>query len=380
MKKSIPLLGWSLLGALAAYLLWAYTGRTAPAVSPQLQLDSTFVVNADSGKGNVIGINAWMEPADYTSGDHFFAKLDGYMNQCKQNNWLHPNTVVIFPEYIGTWLVLSGEKKEVYNAPTLEDAITKFVTTNYFRYIASWFMSPDSATNKVNHSVFATKAKKMAGLYTDVFSRLAKKYRVTIIAGSILLQSPRIKNNRIIVKNGSLENVSAIFNPDGSLQPHFTRKAFPTADEQPFIKRSLPDEQPVYDLPIGKTSVMICADAWFPESYQAMQQAAPHFIAVPSFTPSENSMQHSWTGYSGFDTPADVQKKDIGKISLRDAWLKYTLPARIRSLNTPFGMTVSLRGKLWDLGADGELIVYNRGEIICPPPMQGASMVCLWLN
>ena len=34
-------------------------------------------------------------------------------------------------------------------------------------------------------------------------------------------------------------------------------------------------------------------------------------------------------------------------------------------------MTVSLRGKLWDLGTDGELIVYNKGEVFCPPPMEG---------
>jgi predicted amidohydrolase len=380
MKKSMRILGWIMLGTLSAYLIWAYTGRTPPPIATQLQIDRTIVVNSNSGKGNVIGINTWMEPADYASREHFFAKLDGYLNSCKEKNWLDSKTTVLFPEYIGTWLVLEGEKKNVYTAETIDDALTHFVITNYFRYIASWFMSPDSATNKMAHSIFATKAKKMADTYTNVFSRLAKKYQVTIIAGSILLQSPRIKNNKIMVRNGSLENVSAVFNPDGSIQPALTRKSFPTADELPFTIPFRNANQPMYDLPIGKTSVMICADAWYPQAYQAIQPENPRFIAVPSYTPTDGSMQKGWDGYSGFEAPADIQKEDIGNITLRDAWLKYTMPTRIRQINVPFGMTASLRGKLWDLGSDGEPIIYNRGEVICPPPGEGASLVCLWLH
>jgi hypothetical protein len=60
--------------------------------------------------------------------------------------------------------------------------------------------------------------------------------------------------------------------------------------------------------------------------------------------------------------------------------MKYTMPERIKSINTPYGMTVSLRGKLWDLGTDGELIVYDRGKVFSPAPMENASMVCLWLQ
>ena len=164
------------------------------------------------------------------------------------------------------------------------------------------------------------------------------------------------------------------------MQQTLTRKAFPIGDEQPFIIRCKPSELPVYDLPIGKTSVMICADSWYPESYETVKQDGLKFIAVPSYTQTDNSMGTKWIGYSGFNAPHDVNKQDIGNITLRDAWLKYTMPARIQKINTPFGMTVSLRGKLWDLGTDGELIIYNKGQVICPAPMQGASMVCLWLN
>lgn len=380
MKKVFSLIALSLVILLAGYFLWAYTGRTPPSVIPDLHLDSSFVINANVDKGNVIGINAYMEPSDYATKEHFYAKLDGYLQECKRQNWLTPKTVVVFPEYIGAWLVVEGEKKSIYTDTTIDKALTTFVTSNFFRYIASWFMSPDSAMDKIKHAVFAFKGNRMARIYSEVFSALAKKYSVTIIGGSILLQNPMVKKNKIIVKNGSLENITAVFNPDGSLQPTLTRKAFPIEDELPFVIRRKSSELPVYDLPIGKTAVMICADSWYPISYETIQQSGLTFIAVPAYTRSDHTMDSSWKGYSGSTPPTDVNTDDIGKITLQDAWLKYSMPARIQKTNIPFGMTISLRGKLWDLGSDGEWMIYNKGQVQSPKYREGASMICLWLN
>ena len=52
-------------------------------------------------------------------------------------------------------------------------------------------------------------------------------------------------------------------------------------------------------------------------------------------------------------------------------------------LGTAFSVLVTslaFSGKLWDLGTDGELIVYNKGDVFCPPPMNGASIVNLWIK
>jgi predicted amidohydrolase len=380
MKRFLSIFTTVVLLLTGAYFLWSALDRTPPPVNVQLNIDSTFELNKDLGKGNVIGINAFMVPDDYASRQHFFSKLDGYLNVCKQKKWLNAKTVVIFPEYIGTWLVIEGEKRSAFKAPTIDKALTGFVLSNFFSYIRSWFMSPDSAQDKVKHAVFATKGQRMAYIYTRVFSELARKYGITIIAGSTLLQDPEVRRNRIVPHNGSLENITAVFNPDGSIQGKLSRKAFPIGDELPFIKKCAPSDLPVYSLPIGKTSVMICADSWYPDSYKSVEQDGLQLIAVPSFTQTDHSMGTKWVGYSGFDEPADVDTTDIGKITLRDAWLKYTMPSRIGSINTPYGMTVSLRGNLWDLGTDGELIVYDHGKVFCPAPMPGASMVSLWIR
>ena len=380
MKKFLSISGTILFILIGSYFLWASLGRTPPPVNVQLHLDSSYVLNGDAGKGNVIGINAYMTPEDYASTEHFTAKIDGYLRVCKEKNWMNSRTVVIFPEYIGAWLVVEGEKQSIYSAPTVNKALRGFVLSNFFSYLHTWFMAPDEAKDKVRHSVFATKDQRMAWLYKNIFGNLAKKYGITIIAGSILLPNPEISSDEIITHKGSLQNISAVFNPDGSMQPKLSRKAFPIADEIPFVSKCPVSDLPVYTLPIGKTSVMICADSWFPESYRAIDQDGLEFIAIPSYTTANNSMATKWAGYSGFDAPSDVDTTDIGKITLREAWLKYTMPTRIRSTHAPYGMTVSLRGKLWDLGTDGELIVYNRGQVFCPAPMKGASIVNLWIN
>ena len=79
MKKFLRILLTAVLLLLGTYLIWSALGRTPSAPDVQLHLDSTYVLNSDSGKGNVIGINAYMVPEDYASRDHFYAKLDGYM-------------------------------------------------------------------------------------------------------------------------------------------------------------------------------------------------------------------------------------------------------------------------------------------------------------
>lgn len=380
MHKGFRLFSIILAIVLAIYFTWAGADRKRPALDIRLEIDSSYVINQDAGRGNVVGINPYMLSGDYASEQHFYAKLDGYLQAVKEKNWLGPKTVIVFPEYIGTWLVVSGEKNSIYKTETINRAITTYVTSNFFSYMRAWFTAPDQVEDKIKYSVFASKGESMARIYRKVFSDLAKKYQVTIIGGSILLPNPGISKERIQVKKGQLYNVSAIFNPDGSLQPSLVKKSFPIEDEQPFVAQSPVSDIPVFDLPSGRTAVLICADSWFPAAYQSLINKNPLLIAVPSYTQQENSMQKPWGGYSGFPTPADVDSSDRGKITLRDAWLKYTLPSRIKSTSASYGINVTLKGKLWDLGTDGEFIAISKDTIYTGKPGQKASLVNMYIH
>jgi hypothetical protein len=244
----------------------------------------------------------------------------------------------------------------------------------------AWFTSPDEVKDKIKYSVFASKGETIARIYRKVFSELAKKYQVTIIGGSVLLPNPYISEDRIRVKKGQLYNVTAVFNPDGSMQPQLVKKSFPIEDEQPFIAQSPVSDIPVFNLPLGKTAVLICADSWFPAAFKSIEKKEPLLIAVPSFTQHDKAMHELWTGYSGFPMPTDVDSTDRGKITLRDAWLKYTLPSRIKTTSAGYGINVTLRGKLWDLGSDGEFIAVSKDSVFTGLPGKGASMVNMYLN
>ena len=380
MHKGFRLFSIILAIVLAIYFTWAGADRKRPALDIRLEIDSSYVINQDAGKGNVVGINPYMLPGDYASEQHFYAKLDGYLQAAKEKNWLNPKTIILFPEYIGTWLVVSGEKNSIYKTETINRAMTTYVTSNFFSYMRAWFTAPDPVEDKIKYSVFASKGESMARIYRKVFSDLAKKYQVTIIGGSILLPNPVISKNRIQVKKGQLFNVTAIFNADGSLQASLVKKSYPIAEEQPFVAQSPVSDIPVFDLPLGKTAVLICADSWFPAAYHSLKNKNPILIAVPSYTQQENAMQKPWEGYSGFPTPTDVDSSDRGKITLRDAWLKYTLPSRIKSTSASYGMNVTLRGKLWDLGTDGEFIAVSKDSIYSGKPGQKASLVNMYIR
>jgi hypothetical protein len=244
----------------------------------------------------------------------------------------------------------------------------------------AWFTAPDEVQDKIKYGVFASKGETIARIYRKVFSELAKKYEVTIIGGSVLLPNPDIIKDRIRVKKGQLYNVSAVFNPDGSLQPKLVKKSFPIEEEKPFIAQNPASEIPVFKLPAGNTAVLICADSWYPDSFKSIETKEPFLIIVPSFTQHENAMNQLWSGYSGFPMPVDIDSSDRGKITLREAWIKYTLPKRIKTTSARYGINVTLRGKLWDLGSDGEFIAVSKDSVFTGYPGKGASMVNMYIN
>lgn len=380
MQKAFRIFSVSLAVVLATYFTWAGAGRKASPVDVRLHIDTVYEMNSDVGRGNAVGISPYMTPEDYASPQHFLSKLDGYMQAAQVRGWLTPHTVVVFPEYIGSWLVAEGEKTAMIGSETIGKAMAVFISSNFFSYLRDWFTAPDEADDKVLHSIFSSKGVPMARTYRQVFGDLARKYGVSIVAGSILLPNPVMDRQRIRIRMGPLYNVSAVFNPDGSIQPRLIRKSHPILEEQPFVASGDAGDIPVFDLPAGRTAVMVCADAWFPISHQTLKGAAVDLVAVPSYTQGEDVMSAPWKGYSGYPMPADVDSTDRDRITLQDAWLKYAVPGRIRNSPVRNALMVSLRGRLWDLGSDGVCVGWAGDSLFVEPPRKGASVVNLHLR
>ncbi len=367
---------------LVLWSVWIYTGRSMEFQDPQLNLmHQEWVMNDSLCNKNVVGIQPFMITTDYLNEKQFYEKLKGYFDQAKREGYFKQHTVVLLPEYLGTWLVVSNEKKSVLETKHINSAMTLMILSNPVRFIRALFHhqnEPDPFAS----AIFRMKAKEMARQYSRVFKSLAQTYNVTINPGSIILPGPFIGESKQLEVNldEPLYNVSFIFHPDGTIDNQIIRKSYPIESEKPFVTAYPINKLPVFDLPIGKTSIVVCADSWYPESYEQIQKQLPDVILVNSYCAGEETMQNPWKGYDGGELPVDVDEEDIGNLTEREAWIKYALPGRIKSVPVPYGVNVFLRGELWDLGTDGDPFFIQLGELQKTGVSERAGIWSMCLN
>jgi hypothetical protein len=220
----------------------------------------------------------------------------------------------------------------------------------------------------------------MAEIYHAVFSRLARDFQVTLVAGSIVLPSPRVEQGILKIGEGALYNCSLVYRPDGSPHEQVVRKVVLTSVEQPFLASAPLSELPVFETPAGRMAVLICADSWYPSVYEAIRSGRPELVIVSSYLPPDGIWSTPWGGYDGGPMPEDVDAEDIGRLTEGEAWLRYGLAGRLSSSGARWGMNVFLRGRIWDLGSDGRTIIVCGDPVTLGQHVPGAVITNLWLD
>jgi predicted amidohydrolase len=365
-----------LILCLFVWLIWSNSGK-----KPNLPKTEDFIsivqeINpSDSLKKSIIGIQPYMVLEDYLTKEQFKDKIEKYILRARNDGFIKDNTILLFPEYLGTWLVIAGEKRSLAEEETLEKALRKMVLSNFFKFSWNW-MKSGKEKDKAAAAIFRMKSQSMAKSYFYTFSQLAKESKTYIAAGSIILPEPSVQDGNLTVNvSGPLYNASFIFGPDGKIIGEPSLKAFPIEFELPFVSAGKVSEIPVFDLPFAKTSLLICADSWFPEAYQSINSKGAEILLVPSFCTGNGTMAKTWQGYSGQAAPSETNLGDINSITEGQAWEKYALPGQLNKTNIQVGMNVFLRGELWDLGSDGQPLVYFQGSLI---PVSHAEKAGIW--
>jgi len=357
------------------WLIWSYSGRNMPLDPANAHISVVQEINpSDSLNRNVVGIQPYMEVSDYFSRVKFKDKLRFYLSESKVKGFLKKNTIILFPEYIGTWLVLEGEKHVLAKKETMKDALTTLVLSNFFDFSLAYLKTSKEA-DRAASAIFRMKAKSMANSYFLTFSELAKESKIHIAAGSIILPGPTVVDGKIYVDpKGPLYNAAFVFGPDGNVIGDPILKAFPIESEIPFLTAAIPEEIPMFDLPFAKTSVLVCADSWYPDAYQSATNQNAELILVPSFCTGNGAMDILWKGYSGNPEPAGTDLNDINKLTEREAWEKYALPGQIPKTRAQAGLNVFLRGNLWDMGADGQPLAIFQNKLLQITPADSAGI------
>ncbi|WP_373494301.1 nitrilase-related carbon-nitrogen hydrolase [Aquiflexum sp.] len=363
-------IGFGFLVVILIWVIWANFSFKSelPPVSAEIstvsQISCDTCENGDSLNlnRNIVGIQPYMLETDYLGESQFLAKMDAYFKAAHENGFLRVNTIVLLPEYLGTWLVIADEKESVANAGNLTWAMAQLVLNHPFEFF-KFYRKSKHESDRITAGLFRMNAEQMAQIYQNTFSSLASTYKVYISAGSILLPGPSVENGKIAVElMEPIYNTSFIFDLQGKILNQEIKKAFPIDSEHPFVKASPVVQIPKFELPFANIGVLVCADSWYPESYQAIQGVEA--VLVNSYCAIDGAMDVVWGGYNGAPPPSDVDLNDIGNITEKQAWEKYALPGRIGSSGAKIGANVFLRGELWELGTDGQPFFIKEGKLL----------------
>ncbi|WP_348748002.1 carbon-nitrogen hydrolase family protein [Pseudomonas rhodesiae] len=365
----------ALVAAVTAYLVWTQERPVAHYLS---DLRITLAVNegVPADRGNLLGIQPELFPADYQSLERLHLKLAAYLQSARDQGLINDKTIVVLPEHIGTWLMLSGEKNEVYQALHLKEAMNWLSISNPVQFLRAWISA--TGADRMDDAYLRMKAPAMARDYQVLFGGLAKEFGVTLVAGSIALPNPSISQRQLQIGHGALYNASVVFAADGLPIGDPQRQLYPIYDEREFIQPGDENAVSVVDTPAGRLGVLVGSDSWYPDNYRKLNENGAQLIAVPALVTGRDTWDRPWRGFKSVSTPPEVSLKPE-ELSEGEAWRRLTLISQQPVSQAIAGMSVFLRGQFWDLGTAGHSFLSSNGQISADGDARGARMLNIWL-
>lgn len=369
------LLSLALTAVLVTYALWT-ADRPRGHYLSDLRINLAVDRGTPADRGNLLGIQPELFPTDYQSPERLHRKLAAYLQTARDQGLLNDRTVVVLPEHIGTWLMFSGEKDEVYQATTLKQAMHWLAVSNPLAFIRA--LAGAQGDDRLDDAYLRMKADSMAHDYQALFGGLAEDFGITLVAGSIVLPEPSISEGELKVGRGALYNSSLVFGRDGRPIGQPQRQKYPVFDQQDVLGAERPEVAPVIDTPAGRLGVLIGSDSWYPLHYRQLDEQGVQLIAVPAFVIGHDAWNRPWAGYKGLSTPSEVSLKP-GEVSEGQAWQRLTLTSQLPVSRARGGVSVFLRGQFWDRGSAGQSFISHNGEQFADGEARGARLLNLWL-
>ncbi|MHC5351969.1 hydrolase [Metapseudomonas furukawaii] len=251
-KLLTPLIATLLVGCLTAYGVW--TGER-PHIHYLSDLRASLTQDSGSAgeQGNLLAIRPLLYPSDYRDPELLRMKIAAALDLAKARGLLNARTVVALPDHIGTWLLLQDEKHSLYQARAFTE-VDRLLTLSHPSLLGRRFLQGQD----LEEALLRAKARRMARDYQKLFERLAGQYRVTILAGSILLPSPSFRDGKLRAGHGDLVNLSLAFAPDGSV--------IGAPFSQPWPEGSREESRQELNTPAGRVSILRSWKAGYPLS------------------------------------------------------------------------------------------------------------------
>lgn len=369
-----------LLIAVSSYGVWTEQ-RTVGHYLSDLRIELAVNEGQPGDRGNLLGVQAQLSPADYQNIARLHRKLAAYLEQARDQGLINRKTIVVLPEHVGTWLLAAGEKNQLYQATTIDEAMSWLAVSNPVKFMGALFSA--TGENRLNDAHLRMKSSSMAQDYQTLFGGLAKEFGVTLVAGSIVLPEPRVIDGKLQVGSGPLFNISVVFGSDGVPLGQPQRQMFPPKEQRGYIQPATDAELNVVDTPAGRLGILIGSDSWYPRNYALMNENGAELIAVPAFVVGNGSWSKPWRGDQSarLAAPADMQSPGITEGL---AWQRLTLTSQAPASLARAGVSVFMRGQFWDQGSAGDSFASHNGSTISASPRedkpgQGARLINVWL-
>ena len=376
MRKLLALtLTMALVAAVSAYLVWTQERPVGHYLS-DLRINLAVNEGTPADHGNLLGIQPELFPADYQSLERLHLKLSAYLRNARDMGLINDKTIVVLPEHVGTWLMVSGEKNQLYQATSLKEAMNWLSASNPLLFLRALISA--QGDNRLDDAYLRMKAPAMARDYQVLFGGLAKEFGVTLVAGSIALPNPSVSQGVLQVGHGALYNASLVFAADGLPLGQPQRQLYPIYDERGFITPGDENVVSVVDTPAGRLGILIGSDSWYPENYRTLNEKGAQLIAVPAFIVGKTTWDKPWGGYKSVSTPSEISLKP-GEVTEGDAWHRLTFTSSLPISTANAGVTVFLRGKFWDKHSTGQGFISRNGQTSPDQPGSGARLLNLWL-
>lgn len=365
----------ALVAAVSAYLVWTQERPVGHYLS-DLRINLAVDQGVPADRGNLLGIQPELFPADYQSLERLHLKLAAYLQNARDQGLINDKTIVVLPEHIGTWLMVSGEKNELYQATNLKEAMNWLSASNSLLFLRALISA--KGDDRIDDAYLRMKAPAMARDYQVLFGGLAKEFGVTLVAGSIALPNPSVSQGQLQIGHGALYNTSVVFDRDGLPLGQPQRQLYPIFDERGFIEPGDENSVSVVDTPAGRLGILIGSDSWYPDNYRKLNEQGAQLVAVPAFVIGRETWDKPWRGFKSVSTPAEISLKPE-ELSEGEAWHRLTLISQQPISQATAGMSVFLRGQFFDMGSAGQSFLSSNGQVFADGNARGARLLNVWL-
>lgn len=249
----------------------------------------------------------------YSSGDDFSRFIRNTVLKIIKNT---TPDLIIFPEYTLVFLALIPFSNEINAAASSEEAFKKIAENN-----------PDITSLK---DIFITNSSFVKRTADDIFGSLSGEFHTYIIAGTYFAFS------RGFIRNPGLYNRALVYNPSGKCC-YTQDKVYLTEFEQTVIGLSGGKiiHAKGFSIRRWKIGMTICRDTYLPEWEKQ---------------------------FSRKDLWIDIKANGIYYDEQQESSFKRALPLRLKNTNVPYGVTLCLTGRIFELFWEGESSFIKKTE------------------